>query len=50
LFEVNKDANTNKISVEKYLKLLKAKEITMFKRNIKTYEDILTAVGDKEKS
>lgn len=44
LFSVNKDhAKKNGLHLEKYFKLLKAKEMTMFKRNLKTYEDILMA-------
>lgn len=34
------------VSLKKYFKILKSKELTMFKRNIKTYADILTPPND----
>ena len=47
LYKVNCDSKNNRLSIDKFFKLLKAKELTMFKRNLKDYGDILMAKSDK---
>ncbi|CDW76374.1 sperm flagellar protein 2 [Stylonychia lemnae] len=51
LFRVNKtvkESGEECISLKKYFKILKSKELTMFKRNIKIYSDILiTQLSDQ---
>ena len=46
LFRVNKDEQ-DRISIEKFTKMVKAKELTMFRRNLKTYEDIMFATNER---
>lgn len=44
MYKVHKQANDSGeefVTLKKYFKVLKSKELTMFKRNIKVYSDIL---------
>lgn len=45
LFRINKEGE--RLNIKKLGTLLKAKELTMFKRSFKTYGDILLLPNDK---
>jgi hypothetical protein len=49
LFEINKQDKdgVEKLNVKKIVSLLRAKELTMFKKTIKEYNDILFAPVEK---
>jgi hypothetical protein len=49
LFNINKEEKDGhlRLNTKKLLVTLKAKELTMFKRNIKTYSDIIFAPIEK---
>jgi len=49
LFRIHKEKKDgdHKVHVKKFLTMVKAKELCMFKRNIKTFNDLLFAHNDK---
>jgi hypothetical protein len=47
LFKIYADKRINKISMDKFTKTIKAKELTMFRRSLKAYGEIILAPSDK---